>query len=234
MVRSMEGFRVVDVLRTSFRVWKRNLLPFTLIALVINAPDIALRFAITDPNGALALLPFSILLNTLLSASLTYGVVMELHGTRQSLRTCIQTGFKQLVPVIGVVVVSTLGIAGGLVLLVVPGVILMLAWYVVVPVAIIERPGVMATLKRSRELTMGYKAQLFALVLVTSLPVALLPYATESILSDVEYVIVTAVSGALIGSFIAVTTAVAYTALRQVKEGTRVPEIASAFARFKT
>jgi hypothetical protein len=234
MVRSMEGFRVVDVLRTSFRVWKRNLLPFTLIALVINAPDIALRFAITDPNGALALLPFSILLNTLLSASLTYGVVMELHGTRQSLRTCIQTGFKQLVPVIGVVVVSTLGIAGGLVLLVVPGVILMLAWYVVVPVAIIERLGVMASLKRSRELTMGYKAQLFALVLVTSLPVALLPYATESILSDVEYVIVTAVSGALIGSFIAVTTAVAYTALRQVKEGTRVPEIASAFARFKT
>ena len=234
MVLSMQGFRVGDVLTTSFRVWKGNLLPFTLIALVIYAPDIALRFAITDPNGALALLPFSILLNTLLSASLTYGVVMELHGTRPSLRTCIQTGFAQLIPVIGVVVVSTLGIAGGLVMLVVPGIILMLMWYVVVPVAIVERSGVMDSLRRSRELTMGYKTQLFVLVLVTSVPIALLPYATESMLTGVELMVVSSVCSALIGSFIAVVTAVAYTSLRQVKEGTRVPEIASAFARFKT
>lgn len=226
----MEGFHVRGVLGTSFRVWKRNLLPFTLIALVIYAPDTALR-AIVDPTWALALLPLAILLNTILSASLTYGVVMELHGTRPSLRACIANGVAQLIPVIGVVALSSLGIGAGL-LLVVPGIVLMLNWYVVVPVAIIERSGVMDSLRRSRELTHGYRGPLFAIVVVTWLVMFAVTYLGQQMLAGLELALVSAVWNAMSGSLFAVVTAVAYTALRQVKEGTRVPEIATAIARF--
>lgn len=228
----MEGFGVGGVLGTSWRVWKRNLLPFTLIALAIYAPDVALRATVTDPNLQLALLPFSILLNTLLAASLTYGVVMELHGTRPSLRTCIVNGVGQLGPVIGVVFLTTLGIGLGLVIIV-PGILLMLTWYVVVPVAIVERLGVMASMQRSRELTLGYKGKLFLVLVVTLVPTIGLPYLFEEMFTGVALAVVSIVSSAMVGSLLAVVTAVAYTALRHVKEGTRLPEIASAFARFK-
>jgi len=230
----MQGFGVWGVLSTSFRVWRRNLLPFTLIAFVIYAPDIALRSAITDPDYLLALAPLELLLHTILSASLTYGVVMELHGTRPSLRACILTGLAQLVPVIGVVVLSTLAIGAALLLLLVPGIILLLRWYVAVPVAIIERLGVTDSLQRSRELTHGYKWPLFVILVVTCLAPFGVSYLNQETFAGIGLTIATELFGVLLGSLMGVVTAVAYTALRQVKDGTRLPEIASAFARFKS
>jgi len=62
--------------------------------------------------------------------------------------------------VIGVALLEMLAIVGGFLLLVVPGIIVSLMLMVAVPVAIIERPGVMASLKRSAALTKGIKGQL--------------------------------------------------------------------------
>ncbi|MGE0400558.1 MAG: hypothetical protein AB7T06_27865 [Kofleriaceae bacterium] len=187
--------------------------------------------AMVDPTWVLALLPLAILLNTILSASLTYGVVMELYGTRPSLRACISNGVAQLIPVIGVVALSSLGIGAGL-LLIVPGIVFALNWYVVVPVAIIERLGVMDSLRRSRELTHDHRGQLFAIVVVTWLVTFALTYVGQQMLDGLALLLASAVWSAMCGSLFAVVTAVAYTTLRQVKEGTRVPEIATAFARF--
>ena len=46
-------------------------------------------------------------LGALISAALTYGVVMELNGARPSLRDCVAIGFAQLLPVVGVVFISS-------------------------------------------------------------------------------------------------------------------------------
>jgi tellurite resistance protein TehA-like permease len=227
----MAEFRIGAVLRTGFRVWKQNLIPFTLISVLIYAPAFVLRFLLASEDWELYMLPLGLLLDTTIAATITYGVVMDLHGTRPTYRDCVTTGFAQLLPVVGVVFVSMLAIIGGLFLLIVPGVIATLMLYVVVPVAIIEKPGVMASLRRSRELTHGHKGELFAIVLVVSLvSVGLFNLVDDSIRHDVAAFVLVGIE-AILGSLSAVMAAVAYTALRHDKEGTRVPELAAAFAR---
>jgi hypothetical protein len=60
-----------------------------------------------------------------------------------------------LAPLVGAGVLAGFGIAIGLVLLIVPGLILMTIWAVVAPVIVIERRGVFEAFRRSRELVQG-------------------------------------------------------------------------------
>jgi hypothetical protein len=68
---------------------------------------------------------------------------------------------------LAVAILAGLGIALGLVLLIVPGLILITIWAVVVPVCIIERPGVFASFGRSRELVRGDGWPVFGTLVVT-------------------------------------------------------------------
>jgi hypothetical protein len=226
----VKGFSVVNVLRTSLRVFGSNFVGFLLIALAVYAPVLALR--VWFPQGAWELFMVfgGILLNTVIAAAVTYGVIMELHGTRPSLVRCVTIGVSQPFGVLGVVALSALAIVGGLLLLVVPGIVVVLMLYVVVPVAVIERPGVMAALRRSRELTDGYKGALLVIVVALQLGT----YGANEMLGDILPVstfVVEYVVEAIVGVFSAVTAAVAYTLLRQTREGTQVPELATAIVR---
>ena len=51
--------------------------------------------------------------------------------------------------------VMTLGILVGLMLLIVPGLILMVMWYVAVPVCVVERAGPIGSLGRSQRAHQG-------------------------------------------------------------------------------
>ena len=68
--------------------------------------------------------------------------------------------------VLAVVLLSSLGIAVGFVLLVVPGLYLATRWLAVLPVAVIERPGVLASFRRSAQLVRGRGWDVFAFVLL--------------------------------------------------------------------
>src|SRR6476619_7182772 len=91
---------------------------------------------------------------------------MELQGSRPSTRACIATGFAQLGRVLGVTIISGLAIGGSMLLLVVPGVIVSAMLYVVVPVTLAVRLGIDAAMKRSRQLTYGYKGDIFLILLL--------------------------------------------------------------------
>jgi hypothetical protein len=224
-------FSVLRILSTSLRVTKHNFVPFLVLAAVLEVPAILLQFGRGLEDLLLSTLVGTIT-GALMQAVVVYGVVMELQGVRPSTGTCIRTGFAQLGRVIGVTIVSTLAMAGATLLLVVPGIIVFLMLYVTVPVTVVEGLGIRAALTRSRELTHGHKGDLFLIfiiVAVTAIPVHLI--AGE--LGTEAAVVWRTLTSALLGMFFAVTVGVAYVELRKLRDGLHIPDLASAFARFR-
>ena len=68
---------------------------------------------------------------------------------------------------LAVSILAGIGIAIGLVLLIIPGLILITIWAVVVPVVVLEKPGVFAAFGRSRELVRGHGWPVFGTLVVT-------------------------------------------------------------------
>lgn len=224
-------FSVLGVLRTAVRVTKRNFVPFFVLACVLQIPSIVVKLG---AGGTVwPVLAVQTVTSALTTAVVSYGVIMDLHGSRPSARTCIATGLSQLGRVLGVTLVSTLAIIGAMLLLVVPGIVVALMLYVVTPVTVFEGLGIRASMKRSRELTHGRKGDLFLLMaLAGCVGVAIELFAHYELGPDAAYAW-RAFGGAFSSMFFAVTAAVAYVELRKLREGTQVPELATAFARFR-
>jgi len=248
-------FSVGAVLGTGFRIWFKNLIPFLVITTLIYAPLII--WGIASVQGPLDLdnierlvrferwsLVIAVFVNVLVGAALTYGVVMELQGQRASIGACIATGLARFFPVLGVAILSWLAMAGGLILLIVPGIIMYCMLYVSTQAAVLERPGVTGALRRSRELTRGYRLQIFGLLFL----IGLMNFGVNKIIQAVvlptpkgpedlaayfkalpTYEYAHLAIQIVLGSIGAVMAAVAYYFLRNEKEGTSAAELAAVF-----
>ncbi len=167
-------FRVGEVLRHGFRVWTRNLMPFTVLSLVLHAPFIVWAALLVaweaDPvlwHRFESWCGLSLhLVNALLSATVTYGVCMELEHRPASFARVIVNGLRRFLPALAVAALAGFAMIAAGLLLVVPGLIVMCMLYVAVPAAVIERPGVIGALRRSRALTAGNRPRIFGLALL--------------------------------------------------------------------
>lgn len=258
-------FGIGNVLASGFRIWARNFVPFMLITALIYAPILIWGISTIqgqlDDDQVLAIVRFEkyspilvLLLNILVSAALTYGVVMELRGQRASLGACIAMGLKRFLPALGTTLLMSLCFAGVVLCAAFPFVILTMAggvmgavlgaisfgiaclWilsmlYVAPQASVIEHPGVMGALGRSRALTQGHK---LAIAILTILIFGL--GAGSQVLIELltlpnlaMYVYIGLVSLLILGSISAVMASVAYYFLRAEKEGTSVDELAAVF-----
>lgn len=115
-----------------------------------------------------------------------------------------------------------LGIALGLVLLIVPGLILLTWWILLIPVIVLEGRSAGEAFSRSRELVRGYGWSVFGVIVLTILLVIafnivlgilLLPISDwlQSFISNV-------VSGTVVTPFVALTWTILYYRLRAAKE----------------
>jgi hypothetical protein len=241
--RMTEPFGVGTVLGTGFRVWMRNLVPFMLITGVLYIPVILWTLAWIDHDHTrtdviyfgFEVTGISLVLDSFAAAAITFGVVKELQGQHASIAQCVSTGFSRMVPTLGVVLLSILAMAGGFVMLIIPGIVVVCMLYVATPACVIERPGVIGALRRSRDLTSGFKTHIFGLRLVlyciswatTQLQKAIFePHDLASL--KVNMYVSLGVEVAL-GSLGAVMAAVAYYYLRAEKEGTTATELAKVF-----
>lgn len=77
-------------------------------------------------------------------------------------------------PLVAVSILGGIGIAIGFVLLVIPGLILIVIWSVVAPVIVLERPGVLNAFGRSRALVRGNGWNVFAVIVIVFLAVAVI------------------------------------------------------------
>lgn len=93
----------------------------------------------------------------ILYQGMVVGLVQDVEGGRResSARDLMRSVLPVFWPLLGASFLTALGITGGLVLLVVPGVYLLTVWAVVAPVIVVERRGVTDALGRSRQLVRG-------------------------------------------------------------------------------
>ncbi len=234
-------FRVDRVLVRGFSILARNVVPFGLLALAFTAPPHLYALAVDQPSepaatastGSVAIFVADILLRYLLTAALVYGTIRELRGSHASLVECLSRGLGLVFPVVGVAIL--VGVATGLatLLLIIPGLIVATMLWVAVPVAVVERPGVINSLTRSAELTKGYRWPVFGvLATVVALNVVLAILAGSLVAGEDDttaFLLVSWIVSAIFGAVIAVVSAVSYHDLRVAKEGLGATQITAAF-----
>jgi hypothetical protein len=91
----------------------------------------------------------------LATGAITQGAILHFDGRQATLGDCLATGIRLFLPLLGVSVLTTLGMAVGGMLFVVPGILIALTLAVATPALVVERLGVFEALLRSSTLTKG-------------------------------------------------------------------------------
>lgn len=135
------------------------------------------------------------------------------HSIRDLVRS-VEPVFWRL---LGVSLLFGIGVGIGFVLLIIPGLILVVIWAVVAPVMVLERPGVFAAFGRSRELVRGNGWNVFAVLVVVFLAVAVISVGAglaSSSLGSVGRGLVQWAVNAAVAPLTALSASVLYFALR--------------------
>jgi hypothetical protein len=215
------------VIRRVFEIYVDQapvLLPASAVVFVISG---VIASVLVSAGPGAALIAFLI---SFVAGALFTGMIVELVADVQDGRRDHSAGqlLKAIGPVLGqlvtVAVLAALGIGVGITLIVVPGLILLTIWAVVAPVVVLERPGVIASFGRSRELVRGNGWQTFGVVLVLAVLIEIVAAAldvTAESASTGAGIVVRVVLGVLIGPLSALAAAVLYFELRRLHDGAR-------------
>ncbi len=236
-------FRIRDVLRRGLGVWGKNLVPFTVLSLVLHAPLIIWAVALLTLDAPLeAYLRFNRwnalglhVINSLLAAAVTYGVVMELDRRPTTIARVVVTGLRRFLPAAAVTFVAGLATFVAGLLLVIPGIIVMCMVHVAVPASVIERPGVIGALRRSRALTAGNRLRILGLIVLAFVVGMIFTVAVQGVvfgfgperayLFPVSDLIRSVVLGPLVAALVATT----YVLLRQQRDGVDTSALVEVF-----
>jgi hypothetical protein len=224
--------RIGRIFSESWSVFSRNLLAFTAIAALASVPPFLLEIEGQAGPGkvlAFALSPFS-------QAMMVYGAFQVMLGQRFSIAESARIGLRRFLPILAASIIWPIGVALGMLLLIVPGVMLFAAWFVTMPACVVEQLGPIRSLERSRELTRGHRWQILGLNLVVAIltivlsviasaMMATLLGSDETMLAQVLGLIWSTLRTALC----AIVGVVTYRDLRVAKEGVDTSHIAAVF-----
>ncbi len=175
----------------------------------------------------------------LAATTLFTGMIVELVADVQDGRRDATVGqlLGAVTPVFGklilVGVVAGVAIAVGFVLIIVPGLILITIWSVAAPVVVIERPPGLQALKRSRELVRGNGWQVFGVIAVLVIGVAVVAALLEAIAESAGTgvgLVVRVIVQILTAPLAALAASVLYFELRDAPSGEPAPEVPAATA----
>jgi hypothetical protein len=172
-------FEIGKVISGTFSVIGRNFIPFALLAFILGGlPNLLVGV------GQLWLLgpyqPFSprmiggtfggglimLIAAFVLQAAIVHATVADLNGRRVVIGESLSVGLRNCLPLIGLAILMGLGLAIGFTLLIVPGIMLAVAWSVAVPAKVVEKLGVLQAFGRSRDLTRGRRWAIFGLFVI--------------------------------------------------------------------
>lgn len=244
---SGERFDVGRVAALTFGVIGRNPLLFFGVALLfsglptfaLTSPDILGAFE-ANAGGIGVIVPLLIaafsyfILGSLMQTSLVVATLQDLSGQRVDFGACLKRALVMFLPLVGLAIVMGLGIGAASLLILVPGIILYVMWFVAVPALVEERRGILAALGRSRQLTAGARWPIFGLViayiilslLISGAGTLLSTLSLGTIAGQVVQALLSMVSALIASTGVAAT----YVELRIVKEGTSVDALAEIFS----
>jgi hypothetical protein len=142
---------------------------------------IAALLVVASPALALVALLIDLIAGTLFT-----GMVVKLVADVQDGRRDSSPGqlLQAVTPVLGqlilVGIIAAIGIVIGFVLIIIPGLFLITIWSVAAPVVVLENPGALAALRRSRELVSGNGWQVFGVILVLYIVVGVVSFIIEA------------------------------------------------------
>jgi hypothetical protein len=244
-----ENIDIGRVLQRGFATIGRNALAFFGVAvLLVGVPVLAMFMLVFEQLTLLAVDPWdarywtaqfalvfvAVAAGCILQAAVVRSAILDLGGRNPDIAGSLVASLMRLLPLIGLAIACTIGIALGLILLVVPGIILYLMWIVAVPVMIEERRGIFDSLSRSAELAKGSKGQIFGLVVILGVLAWIVSFLAE--LFSVQLLenpfALAAVTGAVEvvnGMIMAGVLASLYVELRTIKEGASADSLAGIF-----
>jgi hypothetical protein len=177
----------------------------------------------------------AIVLGTVSEAVIVYGVVQYLRNSTIGLQKPLELVIRRFATLFVLAILLAILWIVGFVLLIVPCLILMTVTYVAIPAFQIEGRGPVASIKRSIQLTKGYRWKVFALLLITTGVEILVDQGLQWLYSwsDGAFAMLAALLlwNTLWGLFNSIVTGIAYFELRATKEGVdmHTREIAAVF-----
>lgn len=261
--QTRQQFDIGRVIERTFGAVGANLVPLSLAALVLAGVPaffwaIAERAFRMETNFTLGLVAavvgmvIGVICGTLLQGAVTYAVVADLQGRKATLGESLTAAMRSFWVLLALGILSGIAIGLGLVLLIVPGIILSLLWFVIGPVAVAERAGVGKAFERSRDLTRNHRWWLLLLAVIFLIASGFISFILNMIvlaavggaafaagpaaggLGDMGVVgylalAVTSAIEALMSMIGAAGVAAVYVELRAVKEGTGHTSVAAIF-----
>lgn len=194
-------------------------------------------------DSLLSVMLISMLIVMLISMVFYTAIISRMHGTyvsrEVSLGDALSMGFSCMLPLFGCVLLYGLAIVVGSMLLLIPGIILSLSLMFGPYILIIERGGVLDSLKRSHNLVWGYWWRTSAIILIAGF-IMMVAYVlvgmvaalavvadTDSVLSPgytLAQAVVTALLSGLISPLFYAMTLAAYYDLRLRRQGEDLAE----------
>lgn len=247
MAAAPSNLRVGQVLNRAFTLFSGDFakfflltalawLPYLVIMLAAGSTASTTRMTMVAPTlGGTAVFGMLVwmALNILGQAVVLYGSVQKMRGQSFAIGESLRHGLARFFPILGMFLCLGIGVTFGLVLLIIPGVILSLMWFVALPVCVVERLGPIESLKRSAYLTKSNRWPIFGISvaiggingvvrLVLQFLLPLIIGQTASILGIFLWMV-------LAQAFISITVAVVYHDLRVAREGIDIERIAAVF-----
>ena len=177
-----------------------------------------------------------VLSSLLAEAGVVYGVFLHISGRQVTITECVAKSLSIMVPILVVGVLTVILFYGGLLLLIVPGVYAMALLAVVGPVIVVEQPGIIASMKRSSDLSKGSRWPLSGIFIISfSMYIALellfphLAIYFDELGMDLIAFILEKIIQTFLSTYWLIAVAVVYLKLRVLKEGPSREHLASVF-----
>lgn len=250
-------FSVGRVLSKSLEIFGRNFATFFALAALFMIPTLLVEWffnpafsddlaqiAAASEGGSAGYEALSNIVNLicsgLVSGALVFGTFQDLRGQKARFGDCLSRALSVLVWVAVGAIAYGFIVGLGTLLLVIPGIIFMVIYWLYAPAIVVEKAGPFSALGRSAHLTKGRRWHVFGLLLAIFLASLVFFFLTSMILGAVGgtlilwggatvmafglYIVL-----ALISAYSAVANTVAYYYLRADKEGIEVEDIAKVF-----
>jgi hypothetical protein len=171
---STKPLDIGEVLGDTFGVINRTFVVLANLAVMFVGIPAAISIAgaaLTPVSPIFALLTLIGALATLVGVLLGYAAIFlvamaDLHGQPVHVEGLLKTAAGKFWPMFGLAILLAIGVLLGCLLLIVPGLVLAMAWSVAFPVLVLENRGVFDSFKRSAALTRGKRWSIFLLLFV--------------------------------------------------------------------
>ena len=231
--------RVGNILSRAFEVCGANFVLFGAVMLVVSLPNLifTLQTPVFEAPWATGIyfvlgIVLGLFLNTIGEAVILFGAFQYLSGQPVVPAQALQRSLARFLPILGFAILYVVALFFGFILLVIPGIILFIMWTVALPACVVEGLGPVACMRRSTELTRGYRWKIFWIFILLTIISAIVGGIVETIAGQggvVAKALISLLWSAVWSTYWNCVLVMIYHDLRVVKEGVDTAQIASIF-----